>query len=72
MTEAVANATKERLFLRQWIGKNVVVKTDLKEGDAKCTGCLTNIVFDGNRLMYIMLDDVCCVNFDHIVTISLS
>jgi len=71
MTEAIANATKERLFLRQWIGKNVQVKTDLPGGSAAHTGALTNIVFDGNRLMYIMLDDKHCLNFDHIVEISL-
>ena len=72
MTDAIANATKERLFLRQWIGKNVQVKTDLDVGNAVYTGSLTNIVFDGNRLMYIMLDDKRCLNFDHIVEISLS
>ena len=72
MTDAIANATKERLFLRQWIGKSVQVKTDLQVGNAVYTGSLTNIVFDGNRLMYIMLDDKRCLNFDHIVEISLS
>jgi RNase P/RNase MRP subunit p29 len=59
---------KERLFLRQWIGEQVLVVT--KE-QWKYTGVLTNIVFDGTRLMYITVDDKQCLNFDHIVEISL-
>jgi hypothetical protein len=31
---------------------------------------LTNIVFDGTRLSYIMLDDKVLVNFDHVVEIT--
>jgi RNase P/RNase MRP subunit p29 len=70
MTDTIANSTsKERLFLRQWIGKNVRVHSSIQ---GVYSGCLTNIVFDGNRLMYIMLDDKRCINFDHIVEISLS
>jgi RNase P/RNase MRP subunit p29 len=69
MTDSMTNTTKERQFLRQWIGKNVKV-TDSNE--SVYNGCLTNIVFDGNRLMYIMLDDKRCINFDHIVEVSLS
>lgn len=59
---------KERLFLRQWIGENVSVVT---REQWKYSGQLTNIVFDGTRLMYITLDDKQCLNFDHIVEISL-
>lgn len=60
---------KERTFLRQWIGEQVNVVT--KE-QWKYNGHLTNLAFDGNRLMYIMLDDKQCLNFDHVVEISLS
>lgn len=35
-------------------------------------GTLTNIVFDGTRLMYIMLDDITCLNFDHILEVKLA
>jgi small nuclear ribonucleoprotein (snRNP)-like protein len=59
---------KERLFLRQWIGEKVSVVT---REQWKYSGQLTNIVFDGTRLMYITLDDKQCLNFDHIVEISL-
>lgn len=59
---------KERLFLRQWIGEKVSVVT---REQWKYSGLLTNIVFDGTRLMYITLDDKQCLNFDHIVEISL-
>jgi RNase P/RNase MRP subunit p29 len=69
MSEAVTSTTKERLFLRQWIGKKVSVVTG-EHGNYG--GHLTNIVFDGNRLMYIMLDDRQCLNFDHIIEITLS
>jgi hypothetical protein len=69
MNETASNATRERLFLRQWISKKVAIVT-LEHGNY--TGHLTNIVFDGNRLMYIMLDDRQCLNFDHIVEITLS
>lgn len=58
---------KDRLiFLRAWVGEKVSVVTREKWQYA---GILTNIVFDNNRLMYIMLDDQVCLNFDHIVEI---
>jgi RNase P/RNase MRP subunit p29 len=61
---------KERLFLRQWVGERVAVVTT-EHGNY--SGHLTNIVFDqGNRLIYIMLDDKQCLNFDHIIEITLS
>lgn len=66
----MTNMGKERLFLRQWIGEKVAILTTL---DGKYTGHLTNIVFDqGNRLMYVMVDDKYCLNFDHIIEITLS
>jgi hypothetical protein len=55
------------VYLRQWVGDKVTVKT---VGQSSMTGVLTNIVFDGTRLSYIMLDDKVLVNFDHIVEIS--
>jgi len=56
------------VYLRQWVGEKVTVVTREKW---QYTGTLTNIVFDeGKRLMYIMLDDKQCLNFDHIVEIS--
>jgi len=65
----VNTANKERLFLRQWVGEKVSVKTIENGGFA---GHLTNIVFDqSNRLTYIMLDEKHCINFDHIIFITL-
>jgi hypothetical protein len=62
-------ANKERLFLRQWVGEKISVKTI---GVGGFSGNLTNIVFDqSNRLTYIMLDEKHCINFDHIINISL-
>ncbi|MBS1994031.1 MAG: hypothetical protein JSS86_26190 [Cyanobacteria bacterium SZAS LIN-2] len=55
------------VYLRQWVGDKVTVKT---VGQSTFAGVLTNIVFDGTRLSYIMLDDKVLVNFDHIVEIS--
>jgi hypothetical protein len=55
------------VYLRQWVGDKVVVRT-VAEGTF--TGVLTNIVFDGTRLSYIMLDDKVLVNFDHIIDMS--
>ncbi|MBU6453829.1 MAG: hypothetical protein KGS72_18770 [Cyanobacteria bacterium REEB67] len=55
------------IYLRQWVGDRVVVRT-VAEGTF--TGVLTNIVFDGTRLSYIMLDDKVLVNFDHIIDMS--
>lgn len=65
----MSSSAKERLFLRAWIGEKVSVVT---REQWKYSGHLTNIAFDGNRLMYIMLDDKQCLNFDHIVEISVS
>jgi hypothetical protein len=55
------------IYLRQWVGGKVTIKTAAQTSFA---GVLTNIVFDGTRLSYIMLDDKTLVNFDHIVEIS--
>ncbi len=64
-----AQIAKEKLvYLRQWVGERVVV---MSVQDKNFTGTLTNIVFDGTRLMYIMIDDRICVNFDHIVEIRI-
>jgi len=60
---------KERLFLRQWVGEKIAVRTS---ENGSFSGHLTNIVFDqSNRLTYIMLDEKHCINFDHIIHISL-
>jgi hypothetical protein len=62
--------SKERLvYLRQWVGEKINVVTREKWQYA---GILTNIVFDNTRLMYIMLDDKQCLNYDHIVEISVT
>jgi len=55
------------VYLRQWVGDKVQVKTSAQTSFA---GVLTNIVFDGTSLSYIMLDDKVLVNFDHVVEIS--
>ena len=60
--------SEKRVYLRQWVGSTVRVLTT-RGGDY--TGKLTNLAFEGqNRLMYIMLDDTCCLNFDQIIEIS--
>jgi RNase P/RNase MRP subunit p29 len=60
---------RDRLtYLREWVGEKVLVVT---ENQSNYTGRLTNIVFDDKRLMYIMLDDRICLNFDHVVEIRL-
>jgi hypothetical protein len=56
------------IYLRQWVGEKVLAVTAQQNN---YTGKLTNIVFDNNRLMYIMLDDQICLNFDHVVEIRL-
>lgn len=56
------------IYLRQWVGEKVLAVT---ANSSNYTGRLTNIVFDGTRLMYILLDDQTCLNFDHIVEIRL-
>lgn len=66
----MSQAPREKLiYLRQWVGDKVSVIT---EGQNTYHGQLTNIVFDGTRLMYIMLDDQVCLNFDHVVEIRIS
>jgi hypothetical protein len=55
------------IYLRQWVGEKVLAVT----AQSNYTGRLTNIVFDGTRLMYILLDDQICLNFDHVVEIRL-
>jgi hypothetical protein len=63
----MSQAPREKLiYLRQWVGDKVSVIT-VNEGHY--VGQLTNIVFDGTRLMYIMLDDQVCLNFEHVVEI---
>ena len=56
------------IYLRQWVSNRVSVAT-INNGAFE--GQLTNIVFDGTRLMYIMLDDRICLNFEHIVEIRI-
>lgn len=61
---------KDKLvYLRQWVGDKVSVKTSVS---TSYDGVLTNIVFDGTRLSYIMLDDKVLINFEQVVEISLS
>jgi hypothetical protein len=62
------NQRDKLIYLRQWVGEKVLAVT---ETSSNYTGRLTNIVFDGTRLMYILLDDQICLNFDHIVEIRL-
>ena len=57
------------IYLRQWVGDRVSVTT---VNNSQHVGQLTNIVFDGTRLMYIMIDDLVCINFDHIVEIRVA
>lgn len=56
------------VYLRQWVGESVTVTT---VNGTVAKGVLTNIVFDGTRLMYIMLNDLTCLNFDHVIEIQL-
>jgi hypothetical protein len=56
------------IYLRQWVGEKVLAVTSNQNN---YTGRLTNIVFDGTRLMYILLDDQICLNYDHVVEIRL-
>ena len=56
------------IYLRQWVGEKVVAVT---ENQSNYSGRLTNIVFDGTRLMYVLLDDQICLNYDHVVEIRL-
>ena len=62
--------TDKRVYLRQWVGHQVRIVTT---GQLTYHGKLTNIAFEGqNRLMYIMLDDKCCLNYDQIIEISVA
>lgn len=62
-------ANRDKLvYLRQWVGNRVAATLS---GGSLQTGVLTNIVFDGTRLMYVMLDDIICLNFDHIIELKL-
>ena len=56
------------IYLRQWVGEKVQAVT---VNSSNYTGKLTNIVFDNSRLMYVLLDDQICLNFDHVVEIRL-
>ena len=56
------------IYLRQWVGNKVSVRT---ADQAHLEGVLTNIVFDGSRLMYIMLDEKVCINFEHVIEVRL-
>jgi RNase P/RNase MRP subunit p29 len=65
------NITQPRdkaIYVRQWIGEKVQVVTTNQNN---CVGILTNIVFADKQLMYIMIDDQVCLNFQHIVEIRL-
>jgi hypothetical protein len=65
----MSQVPREKLiYLRQWVGDRVSVVTNNQNN---YEGQLTNIVFDGTRLMYIMLDDQVCLNFDHVVEIRI-
>ncbi len=65
----MTQAQRDKLiYLRQWVGEKVLAVT---VNQSNFTGRLTNIVFDGTRLMYILLDDQICLNFDHIIEIRL-
>ena len=57
------------VYLRQWVGAKVNAKS---VGERDYNGILTNIVFDGTRLSYIMLDDRVLLNFEQVVEISLA
>jgi RNase P/RNase MRP subunit p29 len=56
------------IYLRQWIGRTVTVISAIQ---TKHVGVLCNIVFDEKRLMYIVLDDLSVLNFDHVVEVRL-
>lgn len=66
----MSQAQREKLiYLRQWVGDKVAVVT---HNGGNYNGVLTNIVFDGTRLMYIMLNDQICLNYEHVVEISIN
>lgn len=68
MSQTPPAAREKLVYLRQWVGHKVSIV--LTNGGVQ-TGLLTNIVFDGTRLMYVMLDDEICVNFEHVVEVRL-
>lgn len=66
---AVTQVQQDRpIYLRQWVGSFVRVQA---ANNKEYSGRLTNIVFDEKRLMYIVLDDLSAINFDHIIEIRL-
>jgi len=69
MSQTQQGSREKLVYLRQWVGNKVAVT--LVNGGVQ-QGVLTNIVFDGTRLMYIMLDDTICLNFDHIVEVKMT
>lgn len=70
MSDRASNgqASERPIYLRQWVGRTVSVVSAIQ---SKHQGVLTNIAFDEKRLMYILLDDLTVINFDHIVEIRL-
>lgn len=68
MNERAGGGGERPIYLRQWVGRSVSVVTAIQ---SKISGVLSNIVFDEKRLMYIVLDDLSVLNFDHIVEIRL-
>lgn len=68
MTQTHQREKPALVYLRDWVGDKVLAVT---VNNSNYTGRLTNIVFDDKRLMYILLDDQICLNFDHIVEIRL-
>lgn len=68
MSQTPQTSREKLVYLRQWVGSKVTVT--LVNG-SQASGLLTNIVFDGTRLMYVMLDDAICLNFDHVVEVKL-
>ncbi len=68
MNDRGGGSGEKPIYLRQWVGCKVAVITTIEE---KRTGILSNIVFDEKRLMYIVLDDLSVINFDHVVEIRL-
>lgn len=57
------------VYLRDWVGHTVTVLTTAHQN---VNGKLTNIAFDKNRLMYIVIDDQVILNFDQIIEVRLN
>ena len=69
MNQAVDPRDKGLVYLRHWVGKEVIAHTEKEEFSGK----LTNIAFDDKRsLIYIMIDDSLCLNFNHVVALMQS